>query len=310
MNFGPLIFLAAFFALAGSWFGFVLTPQMQVGHLQQTNAVPSLETYPLARPGLASQGLDVYRANGCAYCHSQQVRQSGTVCDVLLTAAGTNQTAIVQAILTVRPDLSESAAKDLLGKLPQTVKQGLTREEADNVVKTLKVGGAKSEPWIVPVGADISRGWGKRRTVAVDYIFDTPVMLGSQRIGPDLANVGSRLPDPNWQLRHLYAPGSEVKDSAMPPFRYLFEKRRIEHTSSPDALVLTGAMAPEPGYEIVPKPEAKALVSYLLSLHAGETPLYEAPLTLAQAPAPAATNAPSQAPSVSTNTPPTNAPGK
>jgi len=34
MNYGPLIFLAAFFALAGSWFGFVLTPQIQVGQLQ------------------------------------------------------------------------------------------------------------------------------------------------------------------------------------------------------------------------------------------------------------------------------------
>ncbi len=32
------------------------------------------------------------------------------------------------------------------------------------------------------------------------------------------------------------------------------------------ALSLTGAFAPEPGYEIVPKPEAEALVEYLLSL--------------------------------------------
>ena len=28
-------------------------------------------------PGLAREGLLVYRANGCAYCHSQQMRQSG-----------------------------------------------------------------------------------------------------------------------------------------------------------------------------------------------------------------------------------------
>ena len=30
-----------------------------------------------------------------------------------------------------------------------------------------------------------------RRTVARDYIFDNPPLLGSSRIGPDLANVGS-----------------------------------------------------------------------------------------------------------------------
>ena len=53
MNYGPIIFLAAFFALSSSWFGLVLTPQMQVGHLQQTTNVSTSATYPLARPGLA-----------------------------------------------------------------------------------------------------------------------------------------------------------------------------------------------------------------------------------------------------------------
>src|SRR5215475_9756456 len=106
MNYGPLIFLAAFFALAGSWFGFVLTPQMQVGQLQQTNTVPDGVLYPVQRPGLAREGLDVYRANGCNACHSQQVRHSGTVCDVLLTEVGTNEAAVVKAIAAVKPGFS------------------------------------------------------------------------------------------------------------------------------------------------------------------------------------------------------------
>ncbi|MGF1678923.1 MAG: cbb3-type cytochrome c oxidase subunit II [Candidatus Methylacidiphilales bacterium] len=40
-------------------------------------------------------------------------------------------------------------------------------------------------------GADIQRGWGNRRTVARDYIHETPALLGFMRLGPDLANVGS-----------------------------------------------------------------------------------------------------------------------
>jgi hypothetical protein len=52
----------------------------------------------VARPGLAREGLQVYRASGCAYCHSEQVRQGGTVCDVLLTDAGTNQAAVIAAL--------------------------------------------------------------------------------------------------------------------------------------------------------------------------------------------------------------------
>ena len=54
MNYGPLVFLAAFFALASSWCGFVLTPQLQIGRLQQTNTVSGAAVaYPVSRPGLA-----------------------------------------------------------------------------------------------------------------------------------------------------------------------------------------------------------------------------------------------------------------
>src|SRR5216684_1841915 len=103
MNYGPLIYLAAFFALSASWFGLVLTPQMQVGHLQQTNTVPAATayTYPLARPGLAKQGLAVYRSNGFASCHSQQVRQTATVCDVVVSDVGTNKAAVIAAVRTI-----------------------------------------------------------------------------------------------------------------------------------------------------------------------------------------------------------------
>src|SRR5258708_28559931 len=124
MNYGPLIYLAAFFALAASWFGLVLTPQMQVGQLQQTNTIPAGAIYPVARPGMARQGLAVYRANGCAVCHSQQVRQTGTVCDVVLSDFGTNKSAVIAAMRTINPDLAESVAGDLLSKLPQRVLHG------------------------------------------------------------------------------------------------------------------------------------------------------------------------------------------
>jgi cytochrome c oxidase cbb3-type subunit 2 len=292
MNLGPLIFLAAFFGLSWSWFGLVLTPQVQIGRLQQTNTIPAAAVYPVQRPGLARQGLAVYRANGCAYCHSQQVIQTGTVCDLVLTDAGTNPTAVLIALRKVRPALSETEDKELLSSLPKTIRQGVTKEAADAAVKTINSSGAKATAWIVPVGPDIARGWGVRRTVAEDFLFDYPVLPGSQRVGPDLANVGVRLPDANWQLRHLYAPRSEVKDSIMPPYRFLFEKRRIERGPSSDALVLPAGLAPEPGYEIVPKPEATALVSYLQSLRANE-PLFDAPLSVAEPVTPATTtNAP------------------
>jgi cbb3-type cytochrome oxidase cytochrome c subunit len=304
MNYGPLIFLAAFFALGASWFGLVLTPQMQVGRLQQTNTVPAHETYPVGRPGLAREGLEVYRANGCQYCHSQQPGQTGTACKVVLNDSGTNQALMVAALRIVNPDWTEEKAKDWLAetKLPETIREGLGPDEADAMVKTLSVGGAKAERWVMPTGPDIPR-WGQRRTVAEDYLYDSPVMLGSQRIGPDLANVGTRLPDLNWHLLHLYAPELEVQGSAMAPYRFLFEKHKIEQAPSPEALSLPPKYAPPAGFEMVPKPEAKALVAYLLSLRA-DAPLFVAPLTVPAAPPP--TNAPAEA----TNSAATNSPGK
>jgi len=340
MNYGPLLFLAAFFALATSWFGFVLTPQAQIGQLQPANMLGAPTLYPQARPGLARQGLDVYRANGCADCHTQQVRQSGTVCDVVLSYTGTNLPAVITALLKVKPGLSEPAARQWLEALRQPppatldprpsaldprpsslLLQGLKPAEADAAVKVLNGAGAKAAVSIVPVGPDLARGWGKRRNVARDFIFDYPLALGSQRIGPDLANLSARQPDAGWHLRHLYAPRLEVKGSAMPPYRFLFEKRKIERRPSPDAMVLPRDLAPPPGYEIVPKPEAGALVAYLLSLRA-DAPLFEAPLTVAPVPgaagatnAPAApdltaANAPAAPGATSTNAAPTNAPAK
>jgi cytochrome c oxidase cbb3-type subunit 2 len=76
----------------------------------------------------------------------------------------------------------------------------------------------------------------------------------------------------------------------MPPYRYLFEKRKVGGAPTPDALKLAGDLSPEPGYEIVPMPEARALVAYLLNLRA-EAPLFEAPYTPPPVSAPA-TNAP------------------
>jgi cbb3-type cytochrome oxidase cytochrome c subunit len=309
MNYGPLVFLAAFFALAGSWFSFVLSPTIQVGRLDQTNTVPLEATYPVARPGLARQGLQVYRANGCAYCHSQQVGQTGITCDVVLTAVGTNQPALVAALLKLKPGLSEADAKQILSELPKTVLQGKTKEEADPASKALNAAGGKAQLWIVPVGPDIARGWGPRRSVAEDFLFDSPVMLGSQRIGPDLANAGVRLPDPNWHLRHLYAPRLEVKGSMMPPYRFLFEKRRIERMRSPDALVLPPELGPEPGYEIVPRTEARALAAYLTSLRA-DAPLFVAPLTVAEAAPETTTNSPAGSTTATNSAAATNAPVK
>lgn len=295
MNYGALIFLAAFLGLSASWFGLVLTPQIQLGReTQATNTVNTAELYPIARPGLASEGAEIYRANGCVYCHSQQVDQSGTQVNFVLAEVGTNPVAVAEALLKAKVGITNANALGLSGGVPKTILRGTSIATAKKAAKAVRDAGADGRVEILSVGPDIARGWGARRSVAQDFIYDNPVMLGSQRVGPDLANVGSRLPDPNWHLRHLYLPRTEVNGSAMPSYKFLFQQRKIQGQPSSEALRLNGEFAPPAGYEIVPRPEAKALVAYLLSLKAG-APLFEAPLSLAAVVAPApATNSPAK----------------
>jgi len=115
-------------------------------------------------------------------------------------------------------------------------------------------------------GADIERGWGKRRTVARDYMFDQHVFLGNSRLGGDLTNIGVRQTDPQWFYRLLYEPQSLYPASVMPSFRYLFRTQKISGQTSADALKLDGPGAPPSGYEIVPTDDGKAIVAYLISL--------------------------------------------
>ena len=178
MKNGVLIFLAVFVALGGSWCGFVLAPELQLGGAKQTTILNSSDVYPIGRPGEANQGLSVYRANGCAACHTEQVRQTGIACNVELMDAGKNPEAVTNLISSL-------------------VLTNLTKEVADRAADQITAAGGKTEIHIVATGSDIARGWGMRQSVAEDFLHDQPVQLGSLRAGPDLSNIGARA-DANW----------------------------------------------------------------------------------------------------------------
>lgn len=273
------LFCGLFGTFAFSWLGLVAIPNAQIGHLNPQSDEEGTDVYPVPKSGMAERGRRVYAANGCVYCHSQQVR----------------------------PEYG---------------------------------------------GSDIDRKWGDRRSAPRDYIFDRPVQLGKERMGPDLSNIGKRAPAEEenataasapvtapaasttpgatspapaaattprpaaatspaqsaspaaaaaasvapsaspavaaatspapsaspetggelpaysaaWHHRHLYSPRSLNDDSNMPAYRFLYEKRRISGERSADALDLTGRDAPGDGWEVVPTYDAQCLVAFLMSL--------------------------------------------
>jgi cytochrome c oxidase cbb3-type subunit 2 len=128
--------------------------------------------------------------------------------------------------------------------------------------------------------SDMERGWGTRRSVARDYIYEQPPLLGSVRIGPDLTNIGSKdwrnepkddtkkpkRRDREWHLLHLYNPRVVMPDSTMPPYRYLFTEVKAGGAGTANALPVK---AKKEGHVVVPTAEATQLVDYLLSLDRG-----------------------------------------
>lgn len=181
-----LIALGAFAIMASAICLLVLVPQAMLGDVRAPAQNPPYTATQLA-------GRQVYIANGCVYCHSQQVRD---------------------------PSFT----------------------------------------------TDVDRGWGARATVPEDYVHDRPHLLGTMRTGPDLINVGQRLPDVDWHLIHLYDPRSLVEWSTMPAFPFLFEEKAAAQVRPDDRVVrIPGPRAPR-GVVVVARPEALALADYLISL--------------------------------------------
>jgi cytochrome c oxidase cbb3-type subunit II len=145
---------------------------------------------------LESEGRDVYVANGCSYCHTQQVR---------------------------------------------------------------------------PLHEDKVFG---RPSAASDFKYQTPELLGSERTGPDLTNIGTRQPSSVWQYIHLYNPRAVLPESIMPSFGWLFDV--VDHApAGVTAVPLPKAYAPPRGV-VVPTPGAEALIAYLASLKQAPLPGAEA----------------------------------
>lgn len=122
-------------------------------------------------------------------------------------------------------------------------------------------------------GNDLAEGrkWGERGSYARDYIRDQTVLIGQSRIGPDLRNVGARIPEAEYFYKLLYAPESKFAGQplahGMPAYRFLFDVHSTAgRQPSAHALKLGSDVAPGPGMEVVPTERAVALVAYLQSL--------------------------------------------
>src|SRR3954464_1252691 len=76
------LFLGIFGTFAFSWAGLTLLPNYQIGRLDPQMDEEQTDIYPMPKSGMAERGRKIYAANGCVYCHSQQVRADYAASDI------------------------------------------------------------------------------------------------------------------------------------------------------------------------------------------------------------------------------------
>lgn len=126
---------------------------------------------------------------------------------------------------------------------------------------------------------EMDKMWGDRPNIAADYagitrtsfLQNTATLMGTERTGPDLSNIGVRQPSLDWHLLHLYNPRAVVKQSIMAAHPWLFEIK--ENPTEKDVIVNVPAeYMNEKNGKVVASQDALNLVAYLQSLKQVELP--------------------------------------
>src|SRR5438046_3658291 len=76
------LFLGIFGTFAVSWVSLTMNPIWRIGYLDPQMVEDGIDVYPQPQSGMVERGSRVYAANGCIYCHSQQVRADYAADDI------------------------------------------------------------------------------------------------------------------------------------------------------------------------------------------------------------------------------------
>src|SRR5436190_514951 len=256
------LFLGIFGTFAFSWLGLTVVPSWQIGHLNPQSDEEGTDIYPQPQSGMFERGAHVYAANGCIYCHTQQVRPDYAAADI--ERGWGNRRSAPRDYIFERPVF---LGKMRLGQDIANIGARAPAEQARPsparaaAPPAPRMGLASPSPGAIASGA-VSTG--------AQPGTKTAPSSGPQTGGPPwpIQTIGEPpMYSAAWHHAHLYSPRSINLDSNMPAYRFLYEKRRITGERSADALHFTGSDAPPQGWEIVPSFDAKCLVAYLMALN-------------------------------------------
>jgi len=279
------LFLGIFGIFAFSWLGMTVVPNLQIGSLNPQTDEDGGDVYPSPPSGMALRGAQVYAANGCVYCHTQQVRPEYGGSD-LDRKWGERRSAprdyIFQPIVLLGkmrtgPDLANIGHRPALAEAgaatpPPAAAAPPTPGAPATAPATAPVPGnspAAAGAAPAPAGSPTASASPAVAAAAATPAASPATSPGASAILPaagaqpaanvptsapsmvtdvkELTENGNPLPyTAAWHHRHLYNPRSVAEDSNMPAYRFLYEKRRISGVASPDAINFAGDKNEEP----------------------------------------------------------------
>jgi len=302
------LFLGIFGTFAFSWLGLTVIPNWQIGHLNPQSDEEGSDVYPMPQSGMVTRGARVYAANGCNYCHSEQVRAEYSGADIE-RKWGDRRSAprdyiferpVLLGKMRMGQDLANIGARAPKEEESPSPTGGASPAPQGAAASPGSIASAKAaspppgtspSPATAPAtspGAVASKPPtspgpaspppSKSPATAAAGGTSPAAAASPPGAGPPWPEQTAGLPpmySAAWHHVHLYSPRSINLDSNMPSYRFLYETRRISDARSSDALQLTGSDAPPEGWEIVPTYDAKCLVAYMMALNQSH-PLKEA----------------------------------
>jgi cbb3-type cytochrome oxidase cytochrome c subunit len=299
------LFLGIFGTFAFSWVGLTVIPNWQIGHLNPQSDEEGTDIYPMPQSGMVTRGARVYAANGCNYCHSQQVRAEYSGADI--ERKWGDRRSAPRDYIFERPAL---LGKMRMGQDLANIGARAPKEEespspaggaspapqpaaaSPGAVASAKAASPPPATSPSPATAPATSPGAIASKPATSPSPAGPPPSKSPAAAAAAAGTPAASPSPSapwpeqtaglppmysaaWHHVHLYSPRSINLDSNMPSYRFLYQTRRISDARSSDSLQLTGSDAPPEGWEIVPTYDAKCLVAYMMALNQSH-PLKEA----------------------------------
>jgi cbb3-type cytochrome oxidase cytochrome c subunit len=308
------LFFGLFATFAFSWMGLALIPNYQIGHLDPQTDEDGTDIYPMPQSGMAERGRRIFAANGCFYCHSQQLRPDYIASDLDRTRdLNKNQKWGVRrsaprdyvfdrpALLGKErngPDLANigksSPSEDQTAPAPGASPAGSVAASPAQAAASASPAASVSPAAPAVASASPSASAAVSPASASPAASPAPAQNAQTSSSPAAGAVGSEMKPGEqppysaaWHHQHLYSPRSINQDSNMPAYRFLYQKRRITGEPSLDALKLIGRDAPPENWEIIPTYDAKCLVAFLMSRDQSH-PLKEVKSATSSSPAPPA----------------------